>query len=79
MSGFTLIILLIVYSQNNFFIKFRWENAESDCTSGLRLHPDNPKALWRRGIARRELGKLEEAKNGKYIFIILYMILIFND
>ncbi|CAB4406793.1 unnamed protein product [Rhizophagus irregularis] len=41
----------------------KWENAESDCTSGLRLHPDNPKALWRRGIARRELGKLEEAKN----------------
>ncbi|RIA98520.1 hypothetical protein C1645_95935 [Glomus cerebriforme] len=39
-----------------------WENAEIDCTSGLILHPDNPKALWRRGIARRELGKLEEAK-----------------
>ncbi|CAG8741563.1 7443_t:CDS:2, partial [Racocetra fulgida] len=29
---------------------------------GLLLHPDNIKALWRRGIARRELGKLQDAK-----------------
>jgi hypothetical protein len=35
----------------------------------LILHPDNSKALWRRGIARRELGKLEEAKKGNvYLF-----------
>ncbi|CAI2186949.1 18465_t:CDS:10 [Funneliformis geosporum] len=40
----------------------KWEDAELDCTIGLMLHPDNTKALWRRGIARRELGKLEEAK-----------------
>jgi tetratricopeptide (TPR) repeat protein len=40
----------------------KWEDAELDCTVGLKLHPDNSKALWRRGIARRELGKLEEAK-----------------
>ncbi|RHZ47464.1 hypothetical protein Glove_579g16 [Diversispora epigaea] len=39
-----------------------WVEAEIDCTRGLILHPDNPKALWRRGIARREIGKLEEAK-----------------
>ncbi|CAG8555374.1 11947_t:CDS:2 [Acaulospora colombiana] len=39
-----------------------WVEAESDCTLGLLLHPGNVKALWRRGIARREMGSLEEAK-----------------
>nr|KAJ3416570.1 RNA polymerase II-associated protein 3 [Polyrhizophydium stewartii] len=39
----------------------RWTEAESDCTHGLSMQPKNVKALWRRGIARRELGKLEEA------------------
>jgi len=39
------------------------------------LHPDNIKALWRRGIARRELGKLNEAKEGNisYIYKSLYI------
>ncbi|CAG8434531.1 5341_t:CDS:2 [Diversispora eburnea] len=41
-----------------------WVEAEIDCTQGLILHPNNPKALWRRGIARRETGKLEESKKG---------------
>ncbi|CAG8681404.1 14430_t:CDS:2, partial [Cetraspora pellucida] len=40
----------------------KWVEAEDDCTTGLLLHPDNTKALWRRGIARRELGKLQDAK-----------------
>ncbi|RIB07797.1 hypothetical protein C2G38_2213352 [Gigaspora rosea] len=40
----------------------KWVEAENDCTNGLLLHPDNTKALWRRGIARRELGKLQDAK-----------------
>ncbi|CAG8520259.1 34708_t:CDS:2 [Racocetra persica] len=40
----------------------KWVEAEDDCTKGLLLHPDNIKALWRRGIARRELGKLQDAK-----------------
>jgi len=55
--------------------KFRWEDAECDCTIGLMLHPDNIKALWRRGIARRELGKLNEAKEGNisYIYKSLYI------
>ncbi|CAG8595797.1 1298_t:CDS:2 [Ambispora gerdemannii] len=39
-----------------------WDKAENDCTTGLQLHPDNVKALWRRGIARREQDKLKEAK-----------------
>ncbi|CAG8533388.1 13021_t:CDS:2 [Ambispora leptoticha] len=39
-----------------------WVKAENDCTAGLHLHPYNVKALWRRGIARREQNKLKEAK-----------------
>ncbi|KAF9199917.1 hypothetical protein BGZ49_009903, partial [Haplosporangium sp. Z 27] len=37
--------------------------AERDCTLGLKLDSKNVKALWRRGIARRSLGKMDEAKN----------------
>ncbi|KAI9033862.1 hypothetical protein CLU79DRAFT_725900 [Phycomyces nitens] len=36
--------------------------AERDCTRGLQLQPRNVKALWRRGTALRELGRLEEAR-----------------
>ncbi|KAG0177103.1 hypothetical protein DFQ29_005239 [Apophysomyces sp. BC1021] len=35
---------------------------ERDCTQGLQLQPQNVKALWRRGIALRELGRTEEAR-----------------
>ncbi|KAL5035511.1 hypothetical protein BDV3_005417 [Batrachochytrium dendrobatidis] len=40
---------------------FNWVKAESDCSLGLEIQPKNVKALWRRGIARRELGKFELA------------------
>lgn len=43
----------------------RYLEAEQDCTRGLNLHPTNVKALWRRGIARRALGRVTEARNGK--------------
>ena len=35
--------------------------AEEDCSSALELDGDNVKALLRRGLARTELGKLDEA------------------
>jgi hypothetical protein len=38
--------------------------AEKDCTQGICLQPKNVKALWRRGIARRELGRINEARKG---------------
>lgn len=40
----------------------RFEEAERDCTLGLKLDSKNVKALWRRGIARRSLGSVDEAK-----------------
>ncbi|CAG8568733.1 9499_t:CDS:2 [Paraglomus occultum] len=40
----------------------KYAEVERDCTIGLKLHPDNAKAFWRRGVARREQGKLDEAK-----------------
>lgn len=38
--------------------------AEKDCSRGLQLQPKNVKALWRRGIALRELGRMNEARKG---------------
>ncbi|KAF9294353.1 RNA polymerase II-associated protein 3 [Linnemannia elongata] len=40
----------------------RFAEAERDCTLGLKLDSKNVKALWRRGIARRSLGRVDEAK-----------------
>ncbi|KAJ3184804.1 RNA polymerase II-associated protein 3 [Gaertneriomyces sp. JEL0708] len=40
----------------------RWADAEADCTTGIALDSKSVKAFWRRGIARRELNKLTEAK-----------------
>jgi Flp pilus assembly protein TadD len=42
----------------------RFLEAEKDCTRGIELQPKNVKALWRRGIALRELGRISEAKRG---------------
>ncbi|KAI8139949.1 hypothetical protein BJV82DRAFT_672047 [Fennellomyces sp. T-0311] len=40
----------------------KYAEAADDCTRALELQPMNIKALWRRGMARRELGRLEEAR-----------------
>ncbi|KIK82544.1 hypothetical protein PAXRUDRAFT_153659, partial [Paxillus rubicundulus Ve08.2h10] len=40
------------------------EDAERDCTRVLALSTDNAKALFRRGQARRALGKLDDARAG---------------
>jgi len=39
----------------------RWVEAEEDCQEALRFDSENPKALYRRALARLELGKLEGA------------------
>ena len=44
---------------------FRWDEAESDATKALDLCTRNLKALLRRGRARKELGKWDEARAGK--------------
>ena len=43
----------------------RWDEAEADATKTLDLCPRNLKALLRRGKARKELGKWDEARVGK--------------
>lgn len=40
----------------------KFQDAERDCTTALSLQPTNVKALWRRGIARREIGQVSKAK-----------------
>ncbi|KAF9363425.1 RNA polymerase II-associated protein 3 [Mortierella sp. NVP85] len=40
----------------------RFTEVERDCTLGLELDNKNVKALWRRGIARRSLGKPDDAR-----------------
>ncbi|KAJ2963028.1 hypothetical protein NQZ79_g2012 [Umbelopsis isabellina] len=40
----------------------RYAEAERDSSSGLLLQPNHVKALYRRGIARKQLGKLAEAR-----------------
>lgn len=40
----------------------RFAEAERDSSSGLLLQPNHVKALYRRGIARKQLGKLTEAR-----------------
>ncbi|KAG2065025.1 TPR-like protein [Suillus decipiens] len=42
------------------------EDAERDCTTVLKLSPNNVKALFRRGQARMGLGCLDEACAGEY-------------
>ena len=44
---------------------FRWDEAEADATKTLDLCPRNLKALVRRGRARKELGKWDQAREGK--------------
>ncbi|KAG2186118.1 hypothetical protein INT43_002556 [Umbelopsis isabellina] len=40
----------------------KFAEAERDSSSGLLLQPNHVKALYRRGIARKQLGKLTEAR-----------------
>ncbi|KAK3834026.1 MAG: hypothetical protein J3R72DRAFT_526983 [Linnemannia gamsii] len=40
----------------------RFAEAELDCSLGLKLDNKNVKALWRRGIARRSLGRVDESR-----------------
>ncbi|KAI7851023.1 hypothetical protein BDC45DRAFT_572395 [Circinella umbellata] len=40
----------------------KFKEAEQDCTSALKLHPKNLKAAWRRGVARRGLNQLDDAR-----------------
>ena len=44
---------------------FRWNEAEADATKTLNLCPRNQKVLFRRGKARKELGKWDQARAGK--------------
>ena len=46
---------------------FRWDEAEADATKALDLCPRNLKALLRRGKARKELEKWDEARAGKHV------------
>jgi tetratricopeptide (TPR) repeat protein len=51
-----------------FSLSLRWESwdeAEADTTKVLDLSPGNLKALFRRGVARKELGKWGQARKGK--------------
>ncbi|KAG0056912.1 hypothetical protein BGZ83_002852 [Gryganskiella cystojenkinii] len=41
----------------------KYAEAEADCTLGILLDKKNVKAHWRRGIARRSLGRLDESKH----------------
>ena len=43
----------------------RWDEAEADATKTLDLCSRNLKALVRRGRARKELGKWDQARAGK--------------
>ena len=42
----------------------RWDEAEADATKTLDMCPRNLKALVRRGRARKELGKWDQARAG---------------
>ncbi|KIM37692.1 hypothetical protein M413DRAFT_30635 [Hebeloma cylindrosporum] len=47
----------------------RWDEAEADATKSLELSPHNVKALGRRAVARRELGRWAAARNDIQTFI----------
>ena len=56
---------MIVFGSMSTDSPFRWDEAEADATKALELCPRNLKALLRRGRARKELGKWDEARVGK--------------
>ena len=56
---------MIVFGSMSTDSPFRWDEAEADATKALELCPRNLKALLRRGRARKESGKWDEARVGK--------------
>lgn len=42
----------------------RFEDAERDASASLRLGGDNAKAYFRRGSARKQLARWDEARQG---------------
>ena len=56
---------MIVFGSMSTDSPFRWDEAEADATKALELCPRNSKALFRRGKARKGLGKWDEARVGK--------------
>ena len=49
---------------------FRWDEAEADATKSLELSPLSLKALFRRGVARKELRKWNQARIGKISTVV---------
>ncbi|KAF8257075.1 hypothetical protein EI94DRAFT_81785 [Lactarius quietus] len=47
----------------------RWDEAEADTTKALVMSPRNLKALFRRGVARKELRKWDQAREDIQMFI----------
>ena len=57
---------VITYGSVSTNSPFRWDEAEADTTKALEQCPRNLKALLRRGRARKELGKWDQARVGKH-------------
>jgi hypothetical protein len=43
----------------------RYQDAERDCTTALSFSPRNVKALYRRALSRRGMGRVDEALVGE--------------
>jgi hypothetical protein len=52
----------------------RWNETEADATKTLDLSPHNLKALFRRGKARKELGKWDQARVGKNSTVVVQFL-----
>lgn len=61
------------------FLNCRFAVAESDCNLAIALNRSYTKAYTRRGAARFALQKLEDAKKGINIFILLLSKTLFNS
>ena len=52
-------------TKHSIHLLLRYAVVEDDCNTALALEDDYVKAYLRRGVARRHLGKLTEAVEGK--------------